>query len=189
MSNKKNSPAKQIGFSGFGLGNTFGGPGLNIGFQNQNRNFQNQNRGGFFGNLPNFTSDITGLMDQFKLAKNRKMQEQDRIKAANIRNQSLQKRGLLPPTAQPQTPLVQTNKNSMEYNNISQKAFTNTDNIKGMMGEIVPNTFNRKVGSSPLRQEMDPIMDPMIDPMMDAPLTPPNRIKTPITPPYDLNNY
>jgi hypothetical protein len=75
--------------------------------------------------------------------------------------------------------------NSMEYNSISPNAFTNTDNIKGMMGEAVPGTFTRNVRGNQMPQGIDPIAPPNVD----APLMPPARVETPISPPYDINNY
>ena len=72
--------------------------------------------------------------------------------------------------------------NPLNQTPINPKGFTNTNNIQGVFGTTVPNTFTRDV-SNPTG---------MVNPPMDANLTnpvmPPTGVATPVVPPYDLNN-
>lgn len=145
---------------------------------------------GFFG-AGNQDYGLGGILknSQYALNKQREMKVNEARMATN--NKRLVDRGLLPPQpkANSTAPLAQLKSNNMEYNNINNKAFSNIDNIKNVMGESLPNTFTRKVGNSPIKQNVDPSIDPMIAQNIDSPLQPPSRIATPTTPPYDINNY
>lgn len=92
------------------------------------------------------------------------------------------------------TPFTQQKQKNMEYNNISKKAFSNVENIKGVMGESVKGTFNRSVGKSPLKQSIDPLTGEYLDPAIDLTtnntvVPPPVGVQTQITPNYDINNF
>ena len=66
---------------------------------------------------------------------------------------------------------------------INPKGFTNTNNIQGMYGAQVPNTFTRDV-SNPYDPTKTLATNPGVSPM-----PPPTNVETPIVPPYDINNY
>ena len=65
---------------------------------------------------------------------------------------------------------------------INPKGFTNINNIQGMYGTQVPNTFTRDV-SNPY----DPTNTLATNPAASA-IPPPTGVETPIVPPYDINN-
>jgi len=65
---------------------------------------------------------------------------------------------------------------------INPKGFTNTNNIQGMYGAQVPNTFTRDV-SNPTGTA-----NPLMDASLTNPVMPPVGVATPVVPPYDLNN-
>lgn len=76
---------------------------------------------------------------------------------------------------------------------INPQGFTNQNNIGGVFGQAISNTYNRQVGQgSPLMQTIDPLTGENIDPTMDQspymPVPPPTGVETPITPIYDINN-
>jgi hypothetical protein len=92
------------------------------------------------------------------------------------------------------SPFNQETKNNMQYNSINKKAFSNVDNLEGVMGTAVDGTFNRQVGKSPLKQSVDPLtgqyLEPTMDPMTDSTVVPPPvGVETQITPNYNINNY
>jgi hypothetical protein len=65
---------------------------------------------------------------------------------------------------------------------INPKGFTNTNNIQGMFGTQVPNTFTRNVSN---------LYDPtntLATNTEASPILPPVGVETPIVPPYDINN-
>lgn len=81
----------------------------------------------------------------------------------------------------------------MPYNQISNQAFSNQNNIKGVFGQQVPNTFNRNVGQTVQPAvAIDPLTGQQIDPTMDQsvsmPLPPPVDVQTGVTPNYEINN-
>ena len=193
----KNNPTNKL------LGNMpFGNYTPNIDFSNPNQNglfgknfapnidFSNPTQNALFGRS-NQDYGLGGILknSQYALEKKREMRSNEIKVATN--NKRLVDKGLLPPQPKPAStaPLPQLKSNNMEYNNINSKAFSNTDNIKNVMGESLPNTFTRKVGGSPIKQNIESPIDPMIVQNIDEPLQPPNRIATPTTPPYDINNY
>ena len=65
---------------------------------------------------------------------------------------------------------------------INPKGFTNTNNIQGMFGAQVPNTFTRDVNP------MAGATTPMTPDYSSVPIPPPVEVETPIVPPYDINN-
>jgi len=65
---------------------------------------------------------------------------------------------------------------------INPKGFTNTNNIQGMFGAQVPNTFTRDVSA------MSGVMPTMQPNYSSVPIPPPVEVETPIVPPYDINN-
>jgi len=65
---------------------------------------------------------------------------------------------------------------------INPKGFTNMNNIQGMYGTQVPNTFTRDV--NPMAG-MTPPMEPDYS---SVPIPPPAGVETPITPNYNINN-
>jgi hypothetical protein len=67
--------------------------------------------------------------------------------------------------------------NQINQTPINPKGFTNMDNIQGVFGTQVPNTFTRDVNN------------PTNMVSLDSPITPPIGVETPITPNYDINNY
>jgi len=67
---------------------------------------------------------------------------------------------------------------------VNPNAFTNTNNIQGMFGTQVPNTFTRDV-----KNPYAPVQPTMTDAVQDTPIPPPAGVETPVTPPYDINNY
>ena len=71
--------------------------------------------------------------------------------------------------------------NQLNPTPINPKGFTNTDNIQGMFGAQVPNTFTRNVNGA-----TDPNTLAMVDPLAN-PMPPPVGVETPIVPPYDIN--
>lgn len=76
---------------------------------------------------------------------------------------------------------------------INPQGFTNQNNIGGVFGQAMPNTYNRQVGqTSPLMQTIDPLTGESINPTLDQspymPVIPPTGVQTPITPVYDINN-
>jgi hypothetical protein len=76
---------------------------------------------------------------------------------------------------------------------INPQGFTNQQNISGMFGQAVDNTFTRNVGAEQSQIPTDPLTGLKIDPTMsqdpNAPLPPPMGVQTPTTPIYDINNY
>jgi len=66
---------------------------------------------------------------------------------------------------------------------INPKGFTNMNNIQGMYGAQVPNTFTRDVNNP-----YDPTSALATNPGV-SPTPPPTDVETPIVPPYDINNY
>jgi hypothetical protein len=87
----------------------------------------------------------------------------------------------------------QPNIMAMRQTQINPQGFTNQNNINGVFGQAMPNTYNRQVGqASPLMQTIDPLTGENIDPTMDQspsmPIVPPAGVQTPITPVYDINN-
>ncbi len=66
---------------------------------------------------------------------------------------------------------------------INPKGFTNTDNITGVFGAQVPNTFTRDV--SPTVNTPRPLPADYLN----TPVPPPAGVETPITPNYDINGY
>jgi len=73
--------------------------------------------------------------------------------------------------------------NQLNPTPVNPKGFTNTNNIEGVFGTQVPNTFTRNVNNP-----YDP-SSMTVDTSLTNPTTPPTGVETPITPPYDLNNY
>ena len=65
---------------------------------------------------------------------------------------------------------------------INPKGFTNTNNIQGMFGTQVPNTFTRDV--NPMIGAISPTMPAY----PSTPISPPSGVETPITPNYNINN-
>lgn len=65
---------------------------------------------------------------------------------------------------------------------INPKGFTNMNNIQGMFGTQVPNTFTRDVNNP-----YDPTNTLATNPAA-SPTPPPTGVDMPIVPPYDLNN-
>lgn len=76
----------------------------------------------------------------------------------------------------------------MDYNAINPKAFSNTDTLKSVMGETIPDTFNRSVGINP-QANIDPLTGIPIINQATQPVQPPVGVQMPATPIYDLNNY
>lgn len=74
---------------------------------------------------------------------------------------------------------------------INPQGFTNQQNISGVFGQQVPNTFGRTVGPQPV-PPTDPLTGNVIDPTMDqsasAPVSPPVGVQLPTTPYYGINN-
>ena len=74
----------------------------------------------------------------------------------------------------------------MQQNQINPQGFTNQNNISGVFGQAMPNTYNRQVGT------VDPLTGNTIDPTMDQspsmPVAPPTGVQTSTTPVYDINN-
>ncbi len=65
---------------------------------------------------------------------------------------------------------------------INPKGFTNMNNIQGMYGTQVPNTFTRNV-NNPYNTTNTLATNPGV-----SPIPPPIDVETPIVPPYDINN-
>ena len=65
---------------------------------------------------------------------------------------------------------------------INPKGFTNMDNIQGIFGTQVPNTFTRNVNNL-----YDPTNTLATNPGVST-TPPPIDVETPVVPPYDLNN-
>lgn len=65
---------------------------------------------------------------------------------------------------------------------INPKGFTNTNNIQGVFGTQVPNTFTRDVNNP-----YDPT-NTLATNLGVSPLPPPIGVETAITPDYNLNN-
>jgi hypothetical protein len=156
-----------------------------------NSMLKNPFQNALFGGQVNQDYGLGGILKNSQYARDQQKKRRDNEIRTTTNNKRLVDKGLLPPQPKPAStvPLTQLKSNNMEYNNINSKAFSNVDNIKNVMGEAVPNTFTRKVGNSPIKQSIDDPTDPMIAESMDQPLQPPNRIATPTTPPYDINNY
>lgn len=76
---------------------------------------------------------------------------------------------------------------------INPQGFTNQQNISGVFGQAVDNTFNRNIGGAQPQVPTDPLSGQPFDPTMNqnptAPVPPPAGVQTPITPTYDINNY
>lgn len=92
------------------------------------------------------------------------------------------------------SPFTQEKNNNMQYNNINKKAFSNIENLKGVMGESIEGTFNRRIGKSPFKQSIDPLTGEYLDPTIDlntnnTVIPPPTGVQTDITPNYDINNF
>lgn len=92
------------------------------------------------------------------------------------------------------SPFIQQKNNNMQYNNINKKAFSNIENLKGVMGENIDGTFNRRIGKSPLKQSINPLTGEYLDPAIDlntgnTVVPPPTGVQTDITPNYDINNF
>jgi hypothetical protein len=72
--------------------------------------------------------------------------------------------------------------NELNPTPINPKGFTNMNNIQGMYGTQVPNTFTRDVnpmaGTTPT----------MMPDYSSVPVPPPTGVETPITPTYNINN-
>jgi hypothetical protein len=66
---------------------------------------------------------------------------------------------------------------------INPKGFTNTNNIQGVFGTQMPDTFTRDV-NNPYNQT-----DMIQGNALSLPEVPPAGVETAITPNYDLNNY
>lgn len=66
---------------------------------------------------------------------------------------------------------------------INPKGFTNMNNIQGMFGTQVPNTFTRDINNP-----YNPT-SPTVNNNIVATPPPPTGVDTPIVPPYDINNY
>jgi hypothetical protein len=73
--------------------------------------------------------------------------------------------------------------NQLNPTPINPKGFTNTNNIQGVFGTQVPNTFTRDVNG------MNDAMNPMANELTSQPIPPPAGVETPITPNYNINNY
>jgi hypothetical protein len=73
--------------------------------------------------------------------------------------------------------------NQLEPTPINPTGFTNTNNIQGVFGEQMPNTFTRNVNN--------PYSQPSMEQgnALSTPVPPPAGVETPITPKYDINNY
>jgi len=170
--------------AGSGIAGQFKAPDFNSMVKNP---FQNA----LFGGQVNQDYGLGGILKNSQYARDQQKKRRDNEVKIATNNKRLVDKGLLPSQPKPAStvPLTQLKSNNMEYNNINSKAFSNVDNIKNVMGEAVPNTFTRKVGDSPIKQNIEDPTDPMIAESMDQPLQPPNRIVTPTTPPYDINNY
>jgi hypothetical protein len=196
LKNKNNIANKPL--TPFGSYNPINDP-MRLGFgqfngQNFNPSFNNGIPKGVFG-AGNQDYGLGGILKDSQYARDQQNKKrQNEVKIAT-NNKRLVDKGLLPPQPKPAStaPLTQLKSNNMQYNNINNKAFSNVDNIKNVMGETMPNTFTRKVGNSPFKQTnnftTDPTVDQTIAQNIDDPLMPPTRVNTPTTPPYDINNY
>lgn len=75
---------------------------------------------------------------------------------------------------------------------INPQGFTNQQNIGGVFGQQVPNTFTRDVNNAQSQVPTDPLTGQQIDPTMDQsasmPVPPPVGVQTPTTPFYGINN-
>lgn len=72
--------------------------------------------------------------------------------------------------------------NQLNPTPINPKGFTNMNNIQGMYGAQVPNTFTRDVNNP-----YDPTNALATNPGV-SPIPPPVGVETPITPNYNINN-
>ena len=72
--------------------------------------------------------------------------------------------------------------NQLNPTPINPKGFTNTNNIQGVFGTQVPNTFTRDVNNT-----YDPTNTLATNPGV-SPTPPPAGVETTIVPPYDINN-
>jgi hypothetical protein len=79
--------------------------------------------------------------------------------------------------------------NQLSPTPINPKGFTNTNNIQGMYGESVPNTFTRNVAQSTdgVRKIASPDLG-MQNQLVSDPTAPPMGVQTPVAPIYDINN-
>ena len=81
----------------------------------------------------------------------------------------------------------------MEYNKINPKAFSNTAAITGVMGEAIPGTFDRSVGTIGMdpytKQQQALLTNDQAIKQANQVVPPPMSVETPIVPDYDLNNY
>lgn len=76
---------------------------------------------------------------------------------------------------------------------INPQGFTNQQNISGVFGQAVDNTFTRNVGGIQPQIPTDPLTGQPIDPTMSQSATtpvvpPPVGVQSSITPTYGLNN-
>ena len=74
--------------------------------------------------------------------------------------------------------------NELNPTPINPRGFTNTNNIEGVFGRQVPNSFTRNV-----RGIYDTNNPMMVNPEIANPVPTPTGVETPIVPPYDINNY
>lgn len=93
------------------------------------------------------------------------------------------------PQLQPQMPYQVTPAQTP----INPQGFTNQNNISGVFGQAMPNTYNRQIGqTTPFMQTIDPLTGESINPTMDQsvnmPVPPPTGVQTSTTPVYDINN-
>jgi hypothetical protein len=79
--------------------------------------------------------------------------------------------------------------NQLNPTPINPRGFTNTNNIQGVYGDSVPNTFTRSVGQADNGAYARPMVDAgMQNQMVSDPLVPPVGVQTPTVPIYDINN-
>ena len=77
--------------------------------------------------------------------------------------------------------------NQLNPTPINPKGFTNMNNIQGMYGTQVPNTFTRDI-NNPYGTTNTLATNTLATNPGVSPIPPPDGVETTIVPPYDINN-